>query len=426
VSGKPQLALGALTILAWLAPTALACLWDSDTLQMERLRFPGVLEIITGKFVRHGKAYYEWRIKDRLKKLESTLDDPAPIDDLAVGYDKLGRYDDGIAVLEKSLAANPDRYETLANLATLLFHAGRLEESKQHVQRALAINPDAHFGREKYQLLLTDYVLLSELKTAGVLSTEEKYPLSGGGAGARGFARYVLVSQYGDHEYFKYSLGKSEAEIDERQSELQRAGKGVLGMLHFADHQSPVLLEALGDLLITGELDANGTRLAARAYVRAAQLSPDAKVADRLQLMARQALANQVPYSPDLNPDTVDLPRLEQELAVELAQGTEWFAKIEANEREWIAMSLDVDREFAADYYDSLDETIASATKQVKSEPTEPRPGQAAPRIPIGIVVASWLIPAVLILGLIAVAVIWTLQRRRPIRSDIEVMSNQN
>jgi hypothetical protein len=48
-----------------LAGTALACLWDSDTSQMERLRFPGVLEIITGKFVRHSRAYYEWRIGDR-------------------------------------------------------------------------------------------------------------------------------------------------------------------------------------------------------------------------------------------------------------------------------------------------------------------------------------------------------------------------
>jgi hypothetical protein len=73
-------------------------------------------------------------------------------------------------------------------------------------------------------------------------------------------------------------------------------------MLHFADHQSPVLLEALGDLLITGELDANGTRLAARAYVLAAQMSTDAKVADRYRTMARQALTNQLPFSHSYRP----------------------------------------------------------------------------------------------------------------------------
>ena len=82
---------GILPLALALATTACACLWDSDTLQMERLRFPGVLEIITGKFVRHSRAYYEWRIKDRLKKLAAKPGDPALIDDLAVGYDKLGR-----------------------------------------------------------------------------------------------------------------------------------------------------------------------------------------------------------------------------------------------------------------------------------------------------------------------------------------------
>ena len=53
------------SLLVVLGTTAWACLWDNDTLQMERLRFPSVLEIITGKFVRHSPAYYAWRIVDR-------------------------------------------------------------------------------------------------------------------------------------------------------------------------------------------------------------------------------------------------------------------------------------------------------------------------------------------------------------------------
>ena len=35
------------------AATAPACLWDRDTRAMERQRFPSVLEVITGKFLRH-------------------------------------------------------------------------------------------------------------------------------------------------------------------------------------------------------------------------------------------------------------------------------------------------------------------------------------------------------------------------------------
>ncbi len=37
-----------------------ACLWDTDTLQMERQRFPDALELITGKFLRHSREFYDW------------------------------------------------------------------------------------------------------------------------------------------------------------------------------------------------------------------------------------------------------------------------------------------------------------------------------------------------------------------------------
>ena len=136
-----------------------ACLWDWDTLQMERRRFPGTLEMITGKFVRHSPAYYEWRIQDRTKRMRSPAEDPGLADDLAVAYSKLGRHAEGIALLEQVLAAHPDRYETLANLGTIHMLAGDLKVGKEYVDRAIVINPDAHFGREKYQSLLAEYFL---------------------------------------------------------------------------------------------------------------------------------------------------------------------------------------------------------------------------------------------------------------------------
>jgi tetratricopeptide (TPR) repeat protein len=392
------------------ATTAAACLWDTDTLQMERMRFPGALEIITGKFVRHSRAYYEWRIADRLKKLESAPGDSSLIDDLAVGYDKLGRYDEGIAVLENSLAADPNRYETLANLATLLFHAGRIEESKQHVERALEINPNAHFGREKYQLLLTDYVLQSQLPTEGVLSTEDRYP-SGSRGDVRGFARFVLASKYGAAERPEQLLGNTHGKGVEWEVELQNAARGVLGMLHFADHQSPVLLEALGDLLIVGDLEANGTQIAARAYLRAAQLSNTELTSERLRAMARQSLENQTQYHGE-NPPAIR--RLEQELSSELAAGTTWFAKIERQEQAWIAAGADVDREFAAVYYDTLDDTIAAAAEQVSREPVDKRPAFAPPaiRLPIVSLVIGLGILAAMAAIIVVVLVCWNRGRK--------------
>lgn len=381
-----------------LASTAAACLWDSDTLQMERLRFPGVLEIITGKFVRHSKAYYEWRVTDRLKRLEASPDDPALIDDLAVAYDKLGQPEEGIVLLEKSLANNPDRYETLSNLATLLFHAGKLEESKQHVQRALEINPNAHFGREKYQLLLTEYVLQSELKTAGVMSTDERYPLTG----TAGFARYVS----------RTPLENQGQMTPEELAELRRAGKGVLGMLHFADYRSPILLEALGDLLTTGYLEEDATQLAARGYLLAARYSDDPKAAVRYREMASMVVKNHLQFHENGGKKTID--DLEKQLSQEVVAGDSWFAEIQANESRWIADGRDVDSEFAAVYYDSLDETIAAAAKQVSSEPVEPRPTLSfSPRIPRLVVVSFWFVLAIVAVATVVVVSRWMRHRRR-------------
>src|SRR5687768_4983213 len=82
-----------------LPSAAIACLWDYDTLLQERSRFPDTLELITGKFLRHSKEFYEWRIQDRLKKLEAEPDNLAYHDDLGVAYDKTGQHDKAIETM---------------------------------------------------------------------------------------------------------------------------------------------------------------------------------------------------------------------------------------------------------------------------------------------------------------------------------------
>jgi tetratricopeptide (TPR) repeat protein len=343
--------------------TALACLWDSDTLQMERLRFPGVLEIITGKFVRHSRAYYEWRIGDRTKKLETNPGDPALIDDLAVAYAKLGRSDEGIPLLEEVLKQHPDRYETLSNLGTLLFFAGRLDDSKTYIRRAVEINPNAHFGRERYQLLLTEYLQQSEHETEGVISVKKPYPVMN----PRGFARFVLNSKLPADSGNESAENLSPQQIDE----LRKSLRGVLGMMHFADYRSPILLVALGDLLLTGNLDENATMLAARSYVRAAQVTPDPAVAERFRKMAGERLATQIDFHSLREGEA--LPYLEKKLNAEIAVADEWFTAIAANEDRWIAEGRNVDAEFSSKYYDSLERTIDDATAQIAREPKEIR-----------------------------------------------------
>lgn len=136
-----------------------ACIWDYDTIKMEQSRFPSVLELITGKFLRHSPEFYEWRIKDRLKRLENEPTNVNLLDDLAVAYDKTDQHDKAIAITQNTEKIKPGRYETAVNLGTFYFHSGKFEEGLPQIEIALKINPDAHFGREYYQKVLVEYLL---------------------------------------------------------------------------------------------------------------------------------------------------------------------------------------------------------------------------------------------------------------------------
>jgi tetratricopeptide (TPR) repeat protein len=149
----------AVAVVLLLPPAAAACLWDYDTLAQERGRFPTVLELITGKYLRHSPEFYEWRAADRRKRLAADPSNLSLHDDLVVALDRLGRYDQALAAVETAARLRPGRYETEANWGTVLLHAGRLEEGLAHIDAAVRINPDAHFGREVYQQKLVRWVI---------------------------------------------------------------------------------------------------------------------------------------------------------------------------------------------------------------------------------------------------------------------------
>src|SRR5262249_39767620 len=154
-----------------------------------------------------------------------------------VAYDKTGQHDKAIETALKTEKLHPGRYETASNLATFYFHAGKPEEGIPLLERALKINPNAHFGREKYQKWLTEYVI--EQRQDGML----KLPLAGAklhpdapGNPARFTFADFLVPKHSEGETKRYSL---------QQNEVEAAVKAVLGMMKFAKYDSPVLLEAL-------------------------------------------------------------------------------------------------------------------------------------------------------------------------------------
>ncbi len=320
-----------------LPASALACLWDYDTLQVERSRFPSALELITGKFLRHTPEFYQWRISDRLKKLQHDPDNLSLYDDLAVAYEKTGQHDKAIETILLKDKKKPGLYETEANLGTFLIHAGRLEEGLQHIEKALRINPDAHFGREKYQKRLVEYVLSRRRDGKTLL------PLVGPSDLHDSFRSFLIVP----------ATATTPPRIDE--NERRAAVKGVLGMMRFGNYESPVLLEALGDLLrnergIYGKDFADEKQLAARAYLKASYAVKEETAREAYREKARAALYLQAKYR-DFT-EQMPLEELEQSFRQELAQAGEWFAEVRNSELVWIKEGKDPEQEFTRRYYD--------------------------------------------------------------------------
>ena len=310
--------------LLMLSPGAVwACLWDYDTLRQERARFPSALELMTGKFLRHSPAFYEWRVRDRLARLQENPDDLSLRDDLAVAYHKIGRNDQAIGICIEMLRVQPGRYETLSNLGTFYILDGDLQKGLTFIDQALEINPDAHFGRERYQKWLVEYAL-SRFPEGHL-----RLPLNQDRYG--GFARFLK------EKIQPWDLATN-----------QKAVQAVLGMMRFANHDNPLLLEALGDLLMAQEHDTSGNgnaadakALATRAYLLAAYRT-EGKTAEAYRQLAQDAASLQV----ITKVGEAALPEIEKRLKLELADAQKWYDELAAKERAWIDAGADVEAEY--------------------------------------------------------------------------------
>lgn len=157
-----------------LAALGMACLWDSDTLAQEMKGMPELEDIIAGRFDRFPPEYYE----ERLKRIEAGLGETTlslgQYDDAAVACDRLNRFEEAIEWMHRKQEAmsrmklsdqeqSEHQYRTHANLGTFLAHQALankepdlklLKEGLAELEKGIAINPDAHFGRENVQIAL--------------------------------------------------------------------------------------------------------------------------------------------------------------------------------------------------------------------------------------------------------------------------------
>ena len=318
-------------LLALSTATLMACIWDRDTLAAEQARLPGIAELITGEFPRHSRLFHEWR-RDRCKQfIGNRSAKVSTYDDLAVSLHKLGDHKTAIAIMEAKELLFPGLYETRSNLGTFYIYTGQLDEALKYIRQALAINPNAHFGREKYQQWLVEWV--QERQKSGVPKMEPQDYLLRAEGEPYGFAAFVArkESAAGGHP--------EEMKITLRQ--LDDAIFGVSGMMRFADFDNPLLLEAMGDLLLAGSPATNAAQLACMSYLHSALKTDKADERQRLRTYALMA---------GVIIDEFKLGPFEKLLESGLSKGRAEAEKVTNDEVAWIGAGKDASAEFQKKY----------------------------------------------------------------------------
>ncbi len=356
-----------------------ACYWDSDTLSMEKRRFPGVVELLHGRVLRRSKPLYTWRVTEYGKRLKANRDDLALYDQLAVALDKLGQHAEAIAVQKGALKKAPKRYESHANLGTFYLHAGQLDEGIRHIEQAIAINPAAHFGREVVQLELARYLKANAAKgkTLPTLPVaHDMYGPDSDGAdalvnkmldGEAAVMRETIEPKKPWLDRLPKAVGFA-AWLEKKNPKLLTGGlaaKGLSGMLYFGNPDSPYLLEALADVLrYDAKMKSGSTQLAALAYLKAGVNLTDSYQRVSYYAKAGRALAG-------IRGATIQ--KYLDKLLAGMKRGAKAEAAVTVAEKRWIAKGKNPDVEFAKTYYKAggkeLETLVAFAVGDCESGP---------------------------------------------------------
>jgi tetratricopeptide (TPR) repeat protein len=141
-----------------LADSAPACGWTWETYAAEAKSLPCVHDALVGYFPKHSDAYHR-AVIDAVGYATSWAPAfTAGLDAKGISLMHLGKLEEARAIMLKRLAAAPNAYPSHANLGTLYTFTGEYEKALEHIDRAMAIEPKAHFGREKYHRKLVEYL----------------------------------------------------------------------------------------------------------------------------------------------------------------------------------------------------------------------------------------------------------------------------
>jgi hypothetical protein len=130
-------------------------------------------------------------------------------------------------------------------------------------------------------------------------------------------------------------------------------------MMKFSNHNSPILLEALGDLLSNAEngYDPGAGHLSSRAYLKAALLSKKDDAVTAYKKRANEererqfAGANRQGVELHFSSHVISLADLETVLKLEIQAANVWVEEIRKNELAWISGGINPDSAFSVVYY---------------------------------------------------------------------------
>lgn len=345
-----------------------ACLWDRDTYAMEKQKFPDAFQLMTGNFDRHSNSYYQWRIAKIQPQIDKGNKDPLLFDDLAVAYSKLGNDKKAIELMKLKEKFTPNLYETFANLGTFYIHDGQFEEGLKYIDKAIKINPEAHFGREIYQKYIVEFILLNKKK-----ETE-----------SNNFYIFLLE---------KYKTKNNSTKDFLHEEEIKKAVKGILGMMRFGNYNSPVLLNALGDVLLNESYNEPGAkRLAAMAYM-ASDLynigSVSLKIKEKIEIFLSMQQRDKNTYE-----------ELLKEVKKGIEIGKKRYAEIERKETNWVIENKDLDIEFAQDFYAKTDSTNKNKVAQNNLNRVSKNEGKKSNKLIIGLIITLVIIGIIMTIKL--------------------------
>ena len=138
--------------------TATACIWDAESLSHEKSRSHDLAQTILGT---QQVLEDTNKLRSRIKELEANRQesDPNWWNNLAGAYLRLGQPESAVELLEPAAQRFSDGYGIHANLGTAYHLLGRYQDAEKEIARDLEINPNAHFGLEKYHLALLQYLV---------------------------------------------------------------------------------------------------------------------------------------------------------------------------------------------------------------------------------------------------------------------------